>query len=249
MAAMLLLPSDCAYCLLAGILAASACRSEAPADSSKRSEVLEARVAKLETELARIEIEGTGLDATRVARELVREGGPEIVGPPGPEGGQGIAGPPGPEGPIGPSGQQGPLGPSGPSGERGPPGPPGPQGIQGLQGPQGLQGTQGNQGPEGPQGPASALDTKADMHRREARISVGPGLIGSAVAKCEQPRDLVITGGCSAAPVWRAALAASLPFSVSDPRLAGGWQCDYRNQSTESDITVIAEVYCVQPKR
>lgn len=245
---MLFSPSDGAYCLLTLVLAAAACRSE-PSPDSKRAEILEARIAHLEVELARIEIEGTGLDATRVARELVREGGPELVGPPGPEGVRGIAGPPGPEGPIGPIGEQGPLGPSGPSGERGPPGPPGPQGIQGLQGPQGLQGTQGNQGPEGPQGPASALDTKPDMHRREARILVGPGLVGSAVAKCEQPIDLVIAGGCSATPVWRAALAASLPFSVADPRLAGGWQCDYRNQSTESDITVIAEVYCVQPKR
>jgi hypothetical protein len=85
--------------------------------------------------------------------------------------------------------------------------------------------------------------------RREARISVGPGLVGSVVVKCEQPGDLVLLGGCKASPVWRAALVNGSAFSASDPRSAGGWSCDYRNQSSESEIDIIAEVYCARPKR
>ena len=45
-----------------------------------------------------------------------------------------------------------------------------------------------------------------------------------------------------------AILVTGSGFSTSDPRATGGWSCDYRNQSTEGDIEVVAEVYCARPK-
>jgi hypothetical protein len=238
------------FALLAVPLALSAAScAQKKQKPDERIPELEQRLGSLEAELKEIRKTGTNVDATKVARELVRVGDPELAGPEGPPGERGIAGPPGPEGPIGPLGGNGPLGPPGSRGDVGPAGPAGPQGIQGLQGPQGLQGTQGTQGPLGPPGPASLLSNKEDLLRREARISVGPGLVGSAVVKCEQPGDLVVLGGCKASPMWRAALINSAAFSANDLRSAGGWSCDYRNQSTESEIDIVAEVHCARPKR
>lgn len=218
----------------------------------ERIPVLEERIVALEAELQLLRKTGTDIDAAKVARELVKAGDPELKGPEGqegPPGERGITGSPGPEGPIGPIGGNGPPGEVGSRGDVGPPGPAGPQGIQGLQGPQGLQGTQGTQGPLGPPGPASLLSNKEDLLRRESRINVGPGLVGSAVVKCEQPGDLVVVGGCKASPMWRAALINSAAFSANTPRSAGGWSCDYRNQSDESEIDIVVEVYCARPKR
>ena len=214
----------------------------------QRIPALEERLNKLEGELQRVKTHGTAVDALKVARELARTGGPELRGPPGPPGPAGIAGPPGPDGPIGPIGGNGPPGEMGARGDVGSPGPPGPQGIQGLQGPQGLQGTQGAQGPLGPPGPGSLLSSKENLLRREGRVSIGPGLVGQAVAKCEQSKDIVVLGGCKATPIWRAALVTGSGFSANDPGSKGGWSCDYRNQSIESDIEVVAEVYCARPK-
>lgn len=235
---------------LCGVAGGAGCRGQEEAsEEDERIPLLQQRLSSLEADLRAIQKEGTSVDAVKVARELAREGGPGLAGPPGPEGARGIAGPPGPEGPIGPLGGNGPLGPVGSKGEIGGKGPPGPQGIQGIQGPQGLQGTQGTQGPLGPAGPAALLSNKEDLLRREARISVGPGLVGSVVVKCEQASDLVMLGGCKASPVWRATLLTSSAFAANDPRSVGGWSCDYRNQSTEREIDIIAEVFCARPKQ
>ncbi len=246
-------PTTLASALLAGavISLGSGCKgksSDTAKEPDEHTRALEERVALLEGELAEIQRSGTVVDARKVAKELVRVGDPQLLGPPGPPGSQGIAGPPGPEGPIGPVGGNGPPGAIGSQGDRGAAGPPGPQGIQGLQGPQGLQGTQGTQGPLGPPGPGSMLSSKENLMRREGRIRVGPGLVGSAVAKCEQPRDVVVLGGCKATPMWRAALVNGSGFSANSPSSIGGWSCDYRNQSTESEIEIIAEVYCARAK-
>ncbi len=209
---------------------------------------LEAKITQLENSLADLRQEGSRVDAKRVAIELAAIGGPEITGPMGMTGERGLAGPPGPEGPIGPLGPKGALGPVGAKGEKGPPGPAGPQGIQGLQGPQGIQGPQGTQGPKGPMGPEALLSNKTDFQRHEARMVVAPGLTGSAVVKCRQPTDLVLLGGCSASPVWLASLLISQPFSASDPRSVGGWRCDYRNQGSENDMEIVAEIFCAPKK-
>lgn len=229
-------------------LLGAGCRGSAETEASdKRILALEERVAQLEGELADFRQHGSPVDALKVARELARIGGPEMTGPPGPPGAQGFKGPPGPQGPPGPEGGNGPPGEPGSKGDMGPPGPPGPQGTQGFQGPQGLQGTQGIQGALGPPGPGPLLSNKENLLRREGRISIGPGLVGSAVAKCEQAKDIVVLGGCKATPMWRAALVTGSAFSANDPKTHGGWSCDYRNQSTESDIDVVAEVYCARP--
>ena len=230
------------------LLLASGCTgAEKAAPKDERIPALEERVAQLEAELGKFRQHGSPVDALKVARELAKIGGPEMTGPPGPMGAQGFQGPPGPEGPLGPKGDKGPPGEPGSKGDVGPAGPAGPQGIQGLQGPQGLQGTQGTQGPLGPPGPAPMLSNKENLLRREGRISIGPGLVGSAVAKCEQAKDIVMLGGCKATPMWRAALVTGSGFSANDPNAIGGWSCDYRNQSTESEIDVVAEVYCARP--
>lgn len=228
---------------------ASSCRgTDEPPPEDERIPALEERVGQLEAELQQIRTQGTAVDAKKVALQLAKVGGPELTGPQGPPGPPGIAGPPGPDGPIGPVGGNGPPGEIGSKGDVGPQGSPGPQGIQGLQGPQGLQGTQGTQGPVGNAGPASLLSNKENLLRREGRISIGPGLVGSAVAKCEQRKDIVVLGGCKATPMWRAALVTGSGFAANDPQTLGGWSCDYRNQSTESEIEVVAEVYCARPK-
>lgn len=205
---------------------------------------LQSRIEVLEAKL-----EGQqSVDAKRVADELSRHADPSLRGPQGPLGNQGIGGPPGPEGPIGPLGKEGPLGPIGGKGDPGPTGPTGVQGVAGLQGPQGLQGARGQQGPEGPKGPPAAVGTKQDLQHRQAKIEVGPGLVGSVVVKCSQASDLLVIGGCNATPMWRAALVASSPFAASNPRQHAGWRCDYRNQSTKTAIEIIADLYCAKAK-
>jgi uncharacterized protein CbrC (UPF0167 family) len=85
--------------------------------------------------------------------------------------------------------------------------------------------------------------------RREARVSVGPGQVASVVATCERARELVITGGCYADPMWVAELVAARPVGITDGDAASSWRCDYRNTSTRQTIEVVAEVYCVNAAR
>ncbi len=205
---------------------------------------LGARVADQDHRLQTIEKRGD-IDTGKVAAELLAKGSAAgLAGPPGPLGPAGPAGPPGPIGPGG-TGSAGPEGPRGPKGDPGPPGPDGPQGIQGLQGPQGLQGTQGAQGPKGPPGPAGAYGNKTDIVRKESRISVGAGLVATAVATCDRALDLLVTGGCYANPQWMAQLVAARPVGMTDGQAPASWRCDYRNTSPSTTIEIVAEVYCV----
>jgi hypothetical protein len=226
------------------VLAAAGCRAN---DVEPRLDKAAARIDDHDLRISAIERRGT-VDTAAVAGELLARGKDAgISGPAGPPG------PPGPDGPAGPTGPAGtgPTGPEGPRGARGDPGPPGPegpQGIQGLQGPQGLQGAQGAQGPKGPPGPAAAYANKQDIQRKESRISVGAGLIATAVAGCDRAADLLVTGGCYADPQWMAQLVAARPLAMSDGATASAWRCDYRNTSPSTTIEVIAEVYCVRPR-
>lgn len=233
----------------------AACRGEGTAEQlGQISAKLDDKAAKASAQLAAHDariaaIEQRGaVDTHAIAAELLARGkdaglaGP--AGPPGPAGAQGVAGPPGPVG----AGAAGPEGPRGPKGDPGPPGPDGPQGIQGLQGPQGLQGTQGAQGPKGPPGPPGAYGNKSDVQRKEARISVAPGQVATAVASCDRAIDLAITGGCYADPQWMAQLIAARPLAMTDAQAPASWRCDYRNTSPSSTIEVVAEVYCVRPR-
>lgn len=228
-----------ALCALAG------CRGSSP---DPRVAALEQQLAAAEGRLATIEQHGTAVDARKVAAELAQLGpDSKLAGPAGPVGPSGPPGPLGLPGPSGPAGA-GPEGPPGPIGPPGPQGADGPQGIQGLQGPQGLQGTPGVQGPKGPAGPPGAYAAKIDLGRRDARVSVGAGQLASVVASCERARDLVITGGCYADPMWMAELVAARPLGLTDPQQASSWRCDYRNTSPSQAIEVVAEVYCVPPR-
>jgi hypothetical protein len=225
-------------------IALFACRAS---DTEKRLDDEIKRVDDLVTRLGEIERNRAG-DAKTVAGELLARGkeagisGPP--GPPGPRGPDGVAGPPGPAG-VGPPG---PEGPRGAKGDPGPPGPEGPQGVQGLQGAQGIQGPAGVAGPKGPPGPASTYAQKTDLQRRESRISVGPGLVATAVASCERAADLIVTGGCYADPQWMAQLVAARPLAMTDGAATASWRCDYRNTSPSSTIEVVAEAYCVRPR-
>jgi hypothetical protein len=210
---------------------------------------LRERVTQAERRLADVEARGE-VDAKRVASELAaadRDAGLHgPAGPVGPPGPQGLVGEAGPAGPPGPSGPQGPVGPRG---EPGTEGPRGPQGVQGLQGPQGIQGPQGAIGSAGPPGPPGGYADKEDLVRREARVSAAAGIAASAVATCDHETDLVITGGCSADPMWMAQLINSKPFGMTSKRTAGGWRCDYRNTSPKSEIEITAEVFCAPLKK
>ena len=229
-------------CVLA--IALFACRAS---DTEKRLDDEIKRVDELVARLGEVE-RSRVVDAKTVAGELLARGktaglsGPP--GPPGPRGPDGVAGPPGPAG-VGPPG---PEGPRGAKGDPGPPGPEGPQGVQGLQGAQGIQGPAGVAGPKGPPGPASTYAQKPDLLRRESRISVGAGLVATAVASCERAADLLVTGGCYADPQWMAQLVAARPLAMTDGGAAASWRCDYRNTSPSSTIEVVAEVYCVRPR-
>jgi hypothetical protein len=231
-----------AAAVLAALAALAACKSPPPAADPKRVAALEAALAAALARVAALEARGA-VDTKLVADELLARG---VAGPAGPEGPRG-AGDPGPIGPVGPLGPPGPEGPQGARGNPGPPGPDGPQGVQGLQGAQGIQGPQGPQGPKGPPGPSAAYGGKDDLMRRESRVSVGAGLVASAVASCEKSIDLVVAGGCFADPMWMAQLVAARPLGVGDGALASGYRCDYRNASPSSTIEVVAEVYCVRP--
>lgn len=227
--------------LLLVLIALDGCHE--PADT-KPLEAVKTRVGDHDRRLQTIEARGP-VDTNKVAAELLAKGSAAgLSGPAGP------AGPPGPPGPVGPPGPAG-VGPPGPAGERGakgdpgPAGPEGPQGIQGLQGAQGIQGQQGAQGPKGPPGPPGAYGHKTDLGRKEHRISVGAGLVATAVASCERASDLLVTGGCYADPQWMAQLVASRPVAIADGANAAAWRCDYKNTSPSSTIEVVAEAYCV----
>lgn len=226
---------------LSALSALSACRAsdaeERLAEESKRVDDLAARIGAIEQDRK--------VNATAVANELLASG--KAAGPPGPPGPRGPEGPPGPPGPAG-VGPPGVEGPRGPKGDPGPPGPEGPQGVQGLQGAQGIQGPAGVAGPKGPPGPASTYAQKTDILRKESRISVGAGLVATAVASCERAVDLLVTGGCYADPQWMAQLVAARPVAMSDGAAPASWRCDYRNTSPSSTIEVVAEVYCVRPR-
>jgi hypothetical protein len=220
-------------CVLA--IALFACRAS---DTEQRLDEERKRVDGLAARLDRL------VDTKAVADELVKR---KITGPPGPLGPRGPEGPPGPPGPGG-LGPPGPEGPRGAKGDPGPPGPEGPQGVQGLQGAQGIQGTAGVPGPKGPPGPASTYAQKTDLLRKESRISVGPGLVATAIAGCERAVDLLVTGGCYADPQWMAQLVAARPVAMTDGGAPASWRCDYRNTSPSSTIEVVAEAYCVRPR-
>jgi hypothetical protein len=225
------------------LLTLFACRSNETASVNK----LEARVGEHDRRLGTIEQRGV-VDTNTVAAELLAKG--SAAGLTGPAGPLGPAGPPGPPGPMGPAGvgPMGPAGERGPKGDPGPAGPEGPQGIQGLQGAQGIQGQQGAQGPKGPPGPPGAYGNKTDLVRKENRISVGAGLVATAVAPCDRASDLLVTGGCYADPQWMAQLVASRPVAMTDSTNPAAWRCDYKNTSPSSTIEVVAEAYCVKPR-
>jgi hypothetical protein len=236
------MPSRAALLLLV-ILLTIACR----ANETERVDKLGPRVDDHDQRLSMIEQRGE-LDVQKVANVLLAKG--SAAGIHGPPGGAGPAGPAGPPGPAGPGGigPPGPEGGRGPKGDPGPTGPEGPQGVQGLQGAQGLQGPQGVLGPKGPQGPAGAYGNKNDLIRKEQRISVGAGLVATAVASCDRTADLLVTGGCYADPQWMAQLVAARPIAITDAATPATWRCDYRNTSPSSTIEVVAEVYCAHPR-
>ncbi len=225
-------------CVLA--IALSACRA---GETEQQLEEQRKRVDELAERLGQI-AEDRKVDTKAVATEMLARG---QAGPPGPPGPRGPDGPPGPPGPAG-VGPAGPEGPRGAKGDPGPPGPEGPQGVQGLQGAQGIQGPAGVAGPKGPPGPASTYAQKTDLLRKESRISVGPGLVATAVASCERAVDLLVTGGCYADPQWMAQLVAARPVAMTDGGAPASWRCDYRNTSPSSTIEVVAEAYCVRPR-
>lgn len=198
----------------------------------------------LEQRVTRLEARPAGVDPAAVARVLVDLAPEGLRGPVGAAGGpgpQGIPGAPGPQGTVGEAGLAGPAGPPGPPG---PHGPPGPQGVQGEQGPQGLQGPRGVQGPAGPRGPAGSYASKSDPYLRQGQLSLGPGQAGAAVAACREARDLLLTGGCRAAPSFVAVLTQAGPEHVTNPGQVATWRCEYRNVSTTAMLQVTAEVYC-----
>ncbi|MEJ7602489.1 MAG: hypothetical protein WKG01_31645 [Kofleriaceae bacterium] len=229
---------------LALVMVVVACRS---GDPEQRLDRTAQQVEQHEQKLAALDKRGD-VDAKKVAAELLAKG--KAAGLSGPPGERGPFGPAGPVGPIGPAGV-GPAGPEGPRGAKGDPGPVGPQGEQGVQGPQGIQGQQGIPGPQGAKGvpgPAAAYATKQDITRKESRISVGAGLVATAVASCDRGADLLVTGGCYADPQWMAQLVAARPVAMTDGGAPSSWRCDYRNTSPSSTIEIVAEVYCVRPR-
>ncbi len=178
------------------------------ADEAKRVDELVPRVGALERRGV--------VDTKAVADELLARGKEAgLAGPPGPPGPRGPDGPAGPPGPAG-VGPPGPEGPRGAKGDPGPPGPEGPQGIQGLQGAQGIQGPAGVAGPKGPPGPASTYAHKTDILRKESRISVGPGLVATAVASASAPSTC--SSPAAATPIrsgWRSS-SRPAPLAMSD---------------------------------
>ena len=225
--------------VLSLVVAAAGCRST----ESDRVDKLTTRADDHDVRLGNVERRGA-VDTEKVAAVLLAKG---VAGPPGPLGHDGPAGPAGPVGPGG-IGPAGPEGGRGAKGDPGPAGPEGPQGIQGLQGAQGLQGQQGAQGPKGPSGPPGAYGQKSDLSRKESRVSVGAGLVATAVATCDRAQDLLVTGGCYADPQWLAQLIATRPVGMTDAATAASWRCDYKNTSPSTTVEIVAEVYCVRPR-
>lgn len=200
---------------------------------------------EVERRIRRIERHGTRPDAIAVARALTALPGANLRGPAGPQGPPGPAGPVGPQGPLGGKGPAGPEGPSGPKGVRGPAGGQGPQGVRGEQGPQGIQGPRGVQGPTGPKGAPGAYSTKADPYVQQGSLAIGPGQYGAAVASCKDRRDILLTGGCRAAPAWIGYLTQVGPQHMTTRLKKATWRCEYRNASPSTTLQVHAQAYCI----
>ena len=215
-----------------------------PAKQAKPSSQQSA-LQQLAQRVTRIEKHGTRPDAVLVAKALVALPDPALRGPVGPQGPPGPAGSIGPVGPPGGKGPPGPVGPSGARGIRGPLGERGPQGVRGEQGPQGIQGPRGVQGPAGPKGDTGAYARKQDLYQRRGALAIGPGQYGAAVATCQDRRDLLITGGCRAAPAWSGYLTQVGPQHIRNKNHRASWRCEYRNISPTATIQVHAEVYCI----
>ncbi len=85
--------------------------------------------------------------------------------------------------------------------------------------------------------------------RRAHTVTVAAGLVASVVTRCDRATDVVITGGCTADPMWLGQLINAKPFGMTDTRVQAGWRCDYRNAGTKTSISVTAEVYCARPAK
>jgi collagen triple helix repeat protein len=200
---------------------------------------------EVERRIRRMERHGTRPDAIAVARALAALPGANLRGPSGPHGPPGPAGPVGLQGPVGGKGPAGLEGPSGPKGVLGPAGPQGPQGVRGEQGSQGIQGPRGVQGPAGPKGPPGAYSSKADPYVQRGSLVIGPGQYGAALASCKDRRDILLTGGCRAAPAWIGYLTQVGPQHLTNKRKKATWRCEYRNVSPSTTLQVHAEAYCI----
>ncbi len=200
---------------------------------------------EVERRIRRMERHGTRPDAIAVARALAALPGANLRGPSGPHGPPGPAGPVGLQGEVGGKGPPGPEGPPGPKGVLGPAGPQGPQGVRGEQGSQGIQGPRGVQGPVGVKGPPGAYSSKLDPYIQRGSLVIGPGQYGAALASCKDRRDILLTGGCRAAPAWIGYLTQVGPQHMTTPLKKATWRCEYRNASPSTTLQVHAEAYCI----
>ena len=154
----------------------------------------------------------------RAARERQRRR------PHGPPGLAGPAGPPGPPGPMGPAG----VGPPGPAGERGAERRSGPAGPRRPARHPGPAGRARHSRPAGRARPERSARPRRRVRSQDAiscarriAISVGAGLVATAVASCDRASDLLVTGGCYADPQWMAQLVASRPVAMTDSAQSG----------------------------
>ena len=157
--------------------------------------------------------------------------------------------PAGPRGAVGPPGPPGLAGKDGEEGKVGPPGTAGPQGPRGLQGPPGVQGIPGPAGGRGPEGPPGAYGSKRQVYGASARLVLGPGLTGAAVAACRGQRDLLVSGSCMASPSWLGALGQTGATDTAAQNRAASWRCEYRNLSTQRSIQISTRVFCIERRK
>lgn len=174
----------------------------------------------------------------------------------GPRGAKGEPGEPGEKGDRGDRGEKGDIGlngaqgAKGPRGDKGANGSTGAQGIQGVTGPKGDTGAKGDVGPKGDPGEASVI-SKSKLYTVELEISFAKAGLVSAMARCADTNDVLLSGSCEFWPTGGAAMnvdwsvTAHGAWHQTSTTETSGWMCGAYLRTENTGFEVASKAVCM----